>query len=614
MSELTVTTTPEEIAKRKRRSTLVLIVISIFALFGFLAFWFFGLNPKIVVSKETTHITAPLAADGYPDYHAVMLADMKQGTTPENNGAIPFVRTYWSKIKEELEPEQRKWLLNELGIEEPSPRDSLMPIDTPANRLGALEVLRKRLKRPEPDANDLLRQQVGESDPNEILFKGPVEEAVKDSRVRYLFSCCEPVGRPWTEEELPFLADWLELNREVLDQLLEGLESESWYLPICPPSTARGDLFNTYYYSQGMRDAARKLMTRSMFYLGKQQYDKAARDAMATLALAKYTAKGPIIVDRLVANAVAEMAYNQIRVIAGRSDIPEPVLRNLLNELNRGPIDLGYTKCLDEGERYFGLQMALGNDRDQFFENLWGEDDTSSQIAKFVSNRMSVDWNPLLISINRDRDRLVAISKLPTWKQREDAMDAYNAKIQNNAQDLTDPATLVSALLSPTRRGKALADYQASMENYWESILTSGFELKLDFELTCLSVALALYRAEHDKYPESLEELTPNLIPKVPVDAIQNNPFQYRRITEEGYEGYLIYSLGVNGVDDGGSSQSGSSSFYQESFQGIVPEQYEAYEDDLEWDLIPVDADDYSYRLPKIPAPWPWENSDFELE
>ncbi len=51
-----------------------------------------GAKPRVLVtiSKETTYITEPLRADGYPDYVAALDRRFSRDVTPENNAAVPF--------------------------------------------------------------------------------------------------------------------------------------------------------------------------------------------------------------------------------------------------------------------------------------------------------------------------------------------------------------------------------------------------------------------------------------------------------------------------------------------------------------------------------------------
>jgi len=64
-----------------------------------------------------------------------------------------------------------------------------------------------------------------------------------------------------------------------------------------------------------------------------------------------------------------------------------------------------------------------------------------------------------------------------------------------------------------------------------------------------VTLALHAYRLQHHHYPASLMELTPEYLKKLPEDPfIARDTFKYR---VEG-EGYVLYSVGPDGKDDGG--------------------------------------------------------------
>jgi len=51
-------------------------------------------------------------------------------------------------------------------------------------------------------------------------------------------------------------------------------------------------------------------------------------------------------------------------------------------------------------------------------------------------------------------------------------------------------------------------------------------------------------------YPEALDQLVPEFLPAMPHDPINGQPYNYRR---ESGDGYVIYGVGVNDKDDGGT-------------------------------------------------------------
>jgi hypothetical protein len=72
---------------------------------------------------------------------------------------------------------------------------------------------------------------------------------------------------------------------------------------------------------------------------------------------------------------------------------------------------------------------------------------------------------------------------------------------------------------------------------------------------TRVMLALELYRGLHGEYPDSLNQLVPACIPKLPLDPYPQASFVYRRLPkaeDPDSLGYSLYSLGYDLKDDGG--------------------------------------------------------------
>src|SRR5215467_1008630 len=63
-----------------------------------------------------------------------------------------------------------------------------------------------------------------------------------------------------------------------------------------------------------------------------------------------------------------------------------------------------------------------------------------------------------------------------------------------------------------------------------------------------VGIALEVFRREHGKYPESLSDLVPQLLPEVPADRITGEPVRFRIVNSQP----LVYSVGADRKDDGG--------------------------------------------------------------
>jgi hypothetical protein len=101
---------------------------------------------------------------------------------------------------------------------------------------------------------------------------------------------------------------------------------------------------------------------------------------------------------------------------------------------------------------------------------------------------------------------------------------------------------------------------------FWVRNLTGGLDQilmiqdghELDLRGLRLLVALERCRAERGDYPAALTELVPAFIDELPLDVWSGNPFHYVRVDPKNDRlgrSFLLYSVGADGVDDGGHEQ-----------------------------------------------------------
>jgi hypothetical protein len=68
--------------------------------------------------------------------------------------------------------------------------------------------------------------------------------------------------------------------------------------------------------------------------------------------------------------------------------------------------------------------------------------------------------------------------------------------------------------------------------------------------MTVTAIALKRYELRHHQLPATLADLTPDLLIAIPTDCMDGHPLRYRPNPDGTY---LLYSVGLNGVDDGGN-------------------------------------------------------------
>jgi hypothetical protein len=83
----------------------------------------------------------------------------------------------------------------------------------------------------------------------------------------------------------------------------------------------------------------------------------------------------------------------------------------------------------------------------------------------------------------------------------------------------------------------------------WIKALQVNFESQAKLSVLKTSFAIERFRLAHaGKIPTGLPQLVPDFLPSVPRDLFDGQPLRFKTLPR----GYVVYSLGADGVDDGG--------------------------------------------------------------
>jgi len=91
-------------------------------------------------------------------------------------------------------------------------------------------------------------------------------------------------------------------------------------------------------------------------------------------------------------------------------------------------------------------------------------------------------------------------------------------------------------------------------------------------EMAVVGIALRRYQVRHGHYPAELSALTPEFLPTMPRDPVDGKPLHYHPVGERSF---LLYSIGKDGVDDGGDAanpQKNGSLFWQNGRDWVWPQ------------------------------------------
>jgi hypothetical protein len=375
--------------------------------------------------------------------------------------------------------------------------------------------------------------------------------------VRFQRSCRDA----WAAKDDPQLSQWLKLNDKPLAKLVEASRRPRYYNPLLPE---RADGASAPLFSASLdnvaecREAAEALASRAMLRLGGGRIDEAWQDLLACHRLGRLISRGGTLVELSVGATIDETASRADLVFLDRANLNSKRISECFEDLRRleamGPV----LEKIDRNLRFMFLHsvMFLSGQRNQDLQGqlaLFGAAPKDGAASQKLFTR-SVDWDLALRNINQFCDRCVAAARLSDSAARLEAMSRLEGEIRA-ARDAADAGFLRRFLMSPSTRGEAIVNLLlGTLTPNLSQALTGAQRAADESEQTRrnlhLAFALAKFRADTGGYPDRLEELAPKYLDKVPEDLFAHRPPIYKPEPK----GYLLASVGPNGVDD--SSQS----------------------------------------------------------
>jgi hypothetical protein len=572
---------------RKKRNILWLIAGLFLLLLGVFFFQLLGPDPRIIISPQTTYLTEPLAPNGLPDYECYVLERYREGVTRENNAAALIWKALWPG---ELSRGDYAAVAKELGLSQiPSQQEAVEPIWGKVNQKRVADWL-MQLADPATAGNSAASFRSTPPDGSLDLDDDPSMQSNLERATEEVVD--QASSRPWTSQQIPPLAEWVRDNNEPLDTLLEASRLPRCYFPSTTlidrePGTLIGMLLSG---PQGARQAARSLPVRAMWHLGENRPDEAWQDLLAVHRIGRLVTQGHTLVEQLVGSAIDGVACYSTQTLIHHGKLSAEQLQQIRRDLAALPPFNGSARAINEGERLGTIDalihLSVMNDT-SWNETLGitGNDAGGLPILQVVS----VDWNLVLRDVNRWYDRLAAAARLPTRAERMTGIQTVEADMLALVAESQRPVKIALSAVSRRQRSEVVAAIMLGLFlPALDAAIAAEDRANATMQLTQLAAALADYRAAHGAYPEVLEHLAPGVLDKLPVDIHTASPYVYKR---DG-EGYLLYSRGDNGTDDGGSNEQ-TNTLAGQSLGDLD----EAETQNLQ-SKIPPGADDISIRLP----------------
>ena len=458
------------------------------------------------VGPETTVVEGPLLPDGRVDYVTALNDRMSEGVTPDNNAAVLLLEAFGP----EMIPEAERWeYFQQLGVPE-------LPVDGDY-KIGWLAWMRRDLS------------------PNTTF------DAERERTLEEQFSAS--MERPWSADEFPEVAGWLEANDGPLKLIAEATGRPRLYSPFL--GGAEPPLISALLpLQQEARAAARLLAARAMLKLGEGDVEGAWEDLLACHRLSRLLGQGETLINDLVAVAISGVACQGSESLAQDARLTAEQARRFAADLNAlDPLpDFGAT--IDIGERFAALDSLQSIARG----NATGVAPGLQPIAG-----RGLDWSLIMQLTNERYDEMVEAFGPESHRASIENLQALDAELQASGRGTMSTAQMIATALIGSRRqvSRQLADVIFALLG--PAVMQCGIaEGRAETRLRLLHIALALgaYRSDQGHYPDALVDLTSNDLVEIPLDPFLDAPFQYER-TQTGYR---LYSVGDNKTDNGGAT------------------------------------------------------------
>lgn len=333
-----------------------------------------------------------------------------------------------------------------------------------------------------------------------------------------------PPERRMSPAQFAHLRQRLDEVKPALDKLKELTELPQGRFPIVYAKNPLGTLLKE---QQNLRCVIQLLDRNSMSYAEAGNAHQAIELCLATFNAGRSIGDEPIAISQLIRFAGVTIACRTVvRILAQM----EPGLEDLrqLQTLIETEDETSYRRIIWRGERAFeNATLEYFETTPMVFSELsGGKPDWEETVFPFAFQDPVRGIHPQLFDYSA---RMQAAARLP-----------YRFRIAAMEQVLKE--------MGQTKLNMVTAFFL----NY-PKIETAI--CRLNAVLRCHAVGLAAerYRRLHGDWPQSLAQLTPDLLAVVPTDPFTDDTLLYRHLPD----GAVIYSVGLDGQDNGGNVDSG---------------------------------------------------------
>ena len=362
----------------------------------------------------------------------------------------------------------------------------------------------------------------------------------------------EATQAPWTREQLPLVGEWLDAADAELDLAAAALQRPRWAVPIVR-SGPKGMLLDALLVNlPPPRTLSKAFLARAMLALGEEDAASALADWRSIRLLATHLSSEPSMIGRLVGLASEAVARDLLPLILSRP-LTDEQLEGIATTLDANPDESTLPEAIAVGERAvfldnlqqahrFSLRPPRGMPPD--FPGLYAIAQAAAPGFDLAAalRRVNVRWDAWFTRIPPGVDEAAA-HFAAIEAELEGGREAREALLRVPPTAGT-PGSIELA--------QAVADDLCALgAGAFAFNFRTAREVEAGEPIARAAVAAARFRAATGSLPDTLDELVPRFLEALPPDPFRPGPLRYA-LTDDGF---TVWSVGVDGVDDGGTSR-----------------------------------------------------------
>ena len=459
-------------------------------------------EPLFEPNVAASHIVAPLDANGDVDYEAYINQESSKGVTSENNAMV--------KIVEALGPE---------------PDGQTMPQEF-YDRLGI---------GPLTDRNDYFTE-FSVWYRNSSFAEDYEDTAEMNARRHWLEWYAKTTA--WKADELPEMVAYLKASERTIQLMSEAILRPKYYYPKFPKKPGESLITARLPHIMKMGAMVNLFVLRSNQRLGAGDLNGAINDAATVVKLGEVmSGNNSMVMEELISFSIRGRGYEQLARILHDPQVGQKEMRRLSDVVASFSSTDSIPETLTNGERFIALDAMTYLYR--------SGDDTFAGLPEFASGKE--DPETAMSSLNEQFNQL---SELLEQFQSDSTFDigkAVDTMIEKLKGETDDAA--MTKVSRGRRSGKTFA---ISFLGVCASALRAEDRRNSELQILRLMIALELEKRNVGNYPEKLSELAPNWLQEIPTDPFSRGSEYAYKLTKDGY---LLYSIGPNKIDENGSSK-----------------------------------------------------------